>query len=97
MRAELPTDFDYRLLRGIDVVKLNGKEVARLEFENGPNRARVYILPRRDFQLARSAAESAAGSHCTIEVIEWSKDYLFVIVYFGEANRQLFMPRGVVG
>jgi len=95
--VELPTDFDYRLLTHLDVVNFHGKHVAQLEFQNGPNRAKIYVLPRRDFRLAKNAESSAQGSHCTIEIVEWSKDYLFVIVYYGEANRQNFMPRGVVG
>jgi hypothetical protein len=95
LRTETPADFDYRFLSNIDVVKFNGKDVARLDFANGPNRMKIYVVPKRDFRLAKDAAES---SHCTIEVVESpSKKFWFVIVYHGEPNKQLFMPRGVVG
>src|SRR5205085_10030638 len=93
----VPTEFDYRMLSRLDVVNLNGKDVGMLEFTNGPNRAKIYVLPRRDFRAAKNAPESMVGSHCAVEIVEFSKDYYFVIVYFGEANRQLFKPQGIVG
>jgi hypothetical protein len=98
VRAEYPTDFDYRMLTNIDVVNLNGIDVAMLEFTNGPNnRARIYILPRRDFRVAKNAPEALVGSNATVEVVEFSRDYYFVIVYFGEAKREHFVSRGIVG
>jgi anti-sigma factor RsiW len=98
VRVELPTDLDYGLLARLDVVEFSGKDVARLEFQSGQNRLQVYVLPSREFRLAKNASTSSVGSYCTIEVNDSPRhDYLFVFVYYGEANRQLFVPHGVVG
>ncbi len=98
VKTLVPFDFDYGLLNRMEVVTVEGQPVACLSFQKGANRAKVYVLPRRRFRPPSDPSGMwATGSHCTVEVVEVSRDYLLVIVYFGEANRQLFAAAGTIG
>ncbi len=98
LRTDIPRDFDYRLLQSLDVVEMRGKPVARLDFARDGKRAKVYVLPKRDFKLRKGAGLVAAGSSVTVEVVDArSADFVFVIVYSGGANHQDFVVQAVVG
>lgn len=98
LRTELPRDFDYGLLQSLEVVNVKGKSVAKLQFVNGEAHAKVFVLPKRDFRLKQDVPPDVIGSHCTVEVINTSPDFLFVIIYTGkDSNRQKFLPQAVIG
>jgi hypothetical protein len=97
MRTELPRDFDYNLLQTLSVVEMRGKPVARLDFAKGDSRARVFVLPKRDFRVQKDAPFDVMGSRCTLEVIDASPDFLFVIIYTGGGDHQMFMFRAIIG
>lgn len=97
VKTFVPYDFDYTLLTRLDVVAFEGTPVACLVFQKGANRAKVYVLPKRRFRVSTGELAAATGSHCTVEFAESSRDFVLVIVYFGEPNRQLFMPPGSIG
>lgn len=98
LKTELPRALDYSLLKQLEVAEMKGKPVARLDFARGEARAKVYVLPKRQFRVGKNAAREAIGSNCTVEVDDSSsRDYLFVIVYFGGGNRQMFQPQAVIG
>lgn len=97
VRTELPRDFDYNLLQMLAIVEMKGKPVARLDFARGDARARVFVLPKRDFRLQKDTPFEVMGSRCTLEVIDASPDFLFVIIYTGGGDHQMFMFRAIVG
>ncbi len=99
LKTELPRNFDYSLLIDLEVAKFKGHDVARLDFQTGPDRARVYVLPKRQFALPNLSPASleAPGSECRIEIINELGDYIYLVVWFGNANRQMFMTKPLVG
>jgi Protein of unknown function (DUF3379)/Putative zinc-finger len=97
LRIEVPRDLDYSLLTDLEVVKWKGKLVARLDFQKGEARAKVLVLPKRDFRLGKDAGKEAVGSACNVEISDGPGDYWFVIVYSGGGNRQMFLPQAVIG
>ena len=97
LRTGLPEDFDYSLVSNLMVVEFAGKNVARLDFQRGAARAVVYVLPKREFRLPRDSSREVAGSQCSVEVVDSSSDYIFVIVYMAGGQRQMFLPQAVVG
>jgi hypothetical protein len=96
LKTELPRDFDYSLLVDLEVVNFRGHEVARLDFQSGQDRARVYVLPRKQFNVPASQLE-ADGSQCRVEIIDSARDYIYIVVLFGNANRQMFIPKALIG
>lgn len=97
LKTFVPTDFDYSLLTHLEVVDVEGRPVASMTFKKGDNRAKVYVIPRGRFRIAPLPAPLATGSHCSVEMWEVSRDYVLVVVYFGEADRQLFFQAGLIG
>jgi hypothetical protein len=97
LKTELPRDFDYSLLVGLDVVNFKGHDVARLEFQVGQGRAKVYVLPRKQFSLPAQGPLDGNGSLSTVEIIDGPHDYMYLVFYFGNASRQMFMFKGLVG
>jgi hypothetical protein len=100
LKTELPRDFDYSLLVNLGVANLKGREVARLDFQAGAGRAQVYVLPRRQFNVpgANPANFSAPGSGCSVEIIDSGRDYIYVVVLYGDATTlQMFQAKGLVG
>jgi hypothetical protein len=89
-RMEFPPGFDPNLLRDREIVEIHGHAVPRLIFQRGDGMAKVYVLEKSHFKVDKDALrQPAIASKCTVEVIE-DRDYLFVIVYIGEVNRQNF-------
>jgi hypothetical protein len=97
LKTFVPADFDYTLLTRLDVIDIEGTPVATLAFQKGDHRAKVYVIPRRHFRVPNLPVSPATGSHCTVELVEVSRDYVLLIVYFGEANRQFFFIPGMIG
>ncbi|MGE3803718.1 MAG: anti-sigma factor [Gemmataceae bacterium] len=83
-----PEDFNFDLLKGYYLTEYKGKRVAMLEFSDGQQRARVYLLRGDQFDLAALAAgPQEAGSGCRAEV-RWDADNprrAFLIFYTGDS------------
>lgn len=97
LKVTVPGDLDYSLLSGLDVVDWKGKPIARMNLQRGTARAKVYVLPKKHFKLGRGSAAEWAGSNCRVEITDESPNFLFVFVFFDDAIRAMFQPRGVVG
>jgi hypothetical protein len=86
-----PPDFDPDLLRDELKVEFMGHRVPRLIFQRGEGMAKVYVLKKSQFRFPKDADRRWMGSKgCSAEVIETS-DYLFVVVYIGNVDRQHFV------
>jgi hypothetical protein len=91
MRIDWPPDFDPDLLRDEQIVDFMGHRVPRLIFQRGDGMAKVYVLKKSQFHLAKDAERSWMGSKgCSAEVIE-TRDYLFVVIYMGDVGRLHFV------
>ncbi|HLW67513.1 MAG TPA: zf-HC2 domain-containing protein [Gemmataceae bacterium] len=86
-----PPDFDPNLLRDEQIVDFMGHRVPRLIFLRGEGMAKVYVLKKSQFKMAKDADRSTMASNgCSLEVLE-TRDYLFVIVYIGDVGRRHFL------
>jgi hypothetical protein len=65
LAIDVPTQFNYNLLTYHGICELQGQRVAFLEFQNGSNLLRVYILDgkRFDVQALAGAVMSGRVSH----------------------------------
>jgi hypothetical protein len=89
-RMDWPPDFDPNLLRDEKMVDFKGRQVPQLIFQRGEGMAKVYVLRKSQFKMAKGGPRNWVGSkNCTLEVIE-GPDYLFVVVYIGDVSRQHF-------
>jgi hypothetical protein len=86
-----PPDFDPNLLRDEQIVDFMGRRVPRLIFQRGEGMAKVTVLKKSQFKIAKDAMRSRmASNNCSLEVLE-TRDYFFVVVYIGDVGRQHFM------
>ena len=93
VRMDWPPDFDPNFLRDEILVDFKGHRVPRLIFQRGDGMAKVYVLKKSQFHLAKDAERSWMGSRgCSAEVIE-TRDYLFVVIYMGDVGRQHFVTQ----
>ena len=76
MNVSLPDDFDYDCLRGVDVVELKGKRVAKLSFVRGDDRADVIVLPHGQFLVNREEFPPSI-------LIDTKGNYTFVVYIRG--------------
>jgi Putative zinc-finger len=90
LRTDVPRDLDYSLLLSLEVVDWKGKQVARLDFQRDQARAKVLVLPKRDFRIGKDVATILEGSSCSVEMSDGPGDFLFVFIFFNGANRQMF-------
>jgi hypothetical protein len=97
LRTELPNYFDYGLLSNLEIVNVRGHSVARLDFQKGQDQVKILVLPRKYFSLPHQASTNATGSLCTIEIVEASRDFYFEIVWYGNAKREDFILKTLVG
>jgi hypothetical protein len=97
MVVEIPDDFDWDALYWRDVTDFKGHQVARLDFQRGEAKAHIFVLPKSHFRIEKGAPTKYESSRCTVELIDWSKDVIVLIVYQSGATRQNFQKNAIVG
>jgi len=92
----MPPGFDPNFLKDRELVEFQGHTVPQLIYQRAEGMAKVYVLKKSHFNVDKEALRQPfMASKCTVEVID-SQEFLFVVVYVGDVQRQHFQNRNQV-
>lgn len=97
VRFQMPPDFDVRLINEYGVAQFDGHTVAKIDYSRDNAQAHVYVLPKRHFKFAKGSEGITPGSLVTVELLDVPGDFLYVVVYVGDARREHFRKVEIVG
>jgi len=75
LKTALPRNFNYAYLYDRELQDLEHRSVASLRFQRGENRAEVFVLNAKQFNLPACLAQQRAGSGgITVEIVQCPQD-----------------------
>ncbi|MBM4070682.1 MAG: hypothetical protein FJ271_17265 [Planctomycetes bacterium] len=93
-----PRQFNYDLLQDFDLAEFHGRRVPRLKFFSARTGrfAEVYILAERQFTHDPEAPQQFSGTTLTVQMLEPSSGFRYLIVFSGDSLEPFLRIRDAV-
>lgn len=92
-----PSQFNYDLLQDYDLAEFHGRRVPRLKFWTRTGRfAEVYVLAERQFTHDPEAPQQFSGTTLTVQMLEPSPGYRYLVVFSGDSLEPFLRFRNAV-